>query len=156
GAGAPGNLRRRAGSVVVHDGPEALAQEGPDHGRELRMAGHLPLIAPDDLILALDPLHETRPPEDAAVRHRSHEPRDLHRRHEHGALPDRHVDRLAGWERHRLALAAAHGLGSWQEPALLARQVDGGRLAEPERARVLHDRRAADLEAGFVEEDVAR
>src|SRR5213594_4187188 len=44
----PGDPRGRARSVVVHDRPEALTEERPHHWRELGVAGHLPLIAPDE------------------------------------------------------------------------------------------------------------
>src|SRR5262245_7155 len=149
-----GNARRRAGSIVVHHRPEALPQERPHDRRQLDVAVDLSLVAPDDAAIGpLDPLHEARSPEDAAVGDRRHEARDLHRRDEHGALPDRHVDRLA--DRERLALTPARRLGLRQEAELLPREVDGGRLTEPEGARIADDGGAADLETGHVEEDVA-
>src|SRR5207237_10064100 len=73
---------------------------------------------------------------------------------EHRALADRHVDRLAGRER-PAALTPARHVGFRAQAALLAGQVDSRRLAESERVRVLHDRRAADLQSSLVEEDVA-
>src|SRR5207245_10408267 len=82
------------------------------------------------------------------------EPPDLHRRDEHRALADRYVDRLTRRER-PAALTPARHLRFREEAALLAGQVDGRRLAESERVRVLHDRRAADLQSRLVEEDVA-
>src|SRR2546426_6123411 len=74
--------------------------------------------------------------------------RDLRRRDEHGALADRQVDRLA-----RRPAAA---VGTRHQAVLLALELDPGRRAEAEGARVAHERHAADLQARLVEEDVAR
>src|SRR4029450_11326142 len=64
----PGNARRRAGSVVVHHRPETLPEERPHDRRQLDVAVDLSLVAPDDAAIGpLDPLHQARPPQDAAT-----------------------------------------------------------------------------------------
>ena len=68
-----------------------------------------------------------------------------------GALADRHVDDVAALPE----LAASLDLGDGQEARLLALQIHSGDTPEAERARILRDRGAPDLESGLIEEDVA-
>src|SRR5437762_2024296 len=66
------DLRADAGAVVHHR-PQRLAQERPDRGRELHVAGHLARIAVEPASTrTLTALDETRLPEHAAVRSEEH------------------------------------------------------------------------------------
>src|SRR5688500_14817283 len=149
-----GHARRATRPAFVHDAPQTASQERPDERRELHVTDHATGIAPHDALAgALDALHESRFPQHAAVGHGRHHARDLHRRHEHLALTDRHVHGVAGLPRRRPASLADLGLGD--EADLLAAEIETGGRAEAEGLRVLRDHRADDLEPRLVEEDVA-
>src|ERR1043166_5267255 len=143
------NLRADAGALV-HDGPERLAQKRPHRGRELDVAGDLSRIAVEHAaIRTLDTLDEPRLPEHAAVGDGGHEAGYLPRRHQDLALADRHVDDVTALP----GLPAPLGLRNQAE--LLAPELHARRGSEAEGARVLRDRRAADLEPGLVVVDIA-
>src|SRR5213594_2120079 len=145
----PWDLRADAGAVV-HHGPERLAQERPHRGRELDVAGHLSRIAVEHAtIRTLDALDESRLPEHAAVGDGGHEAGDLQRRHEHLALPDRHVDDVTALPRFPAPL------GLRDQAEFLAPELDPRCCPEAEGARVFRDGGASDLEPGLVVEDVA-
>src|SRR5438552_2133089 len=160
GAGLAGDVETRdtrlsAGPAIVHDGPEAIADHRPHHGREVDVAVHVSRISEHDALLRpLDALYDTRLPQDAAVRDRAHHARDLHWRHEHRALADRHVQGVPARPRARLLVLARLRLGDETDP--LGAELDPGGRAESERFRVLRDGRAADLQSLRVEIHVAR
>ncbi len=145
--------RRRPGALLDDRG-QGVPEKRPHHRRELHPLRHLAGGAVGQGAVRLrHALHEAGLPQDAAVGHRSHHPRDLERGHQQLALPDGHVHGVPGLPR---ALAPRAGGRERHEPESLAAQVDAGRRAQAEGLRVPGHRVAADLEAGLVEVDVAR
>ena len=88
------------------------------------------------------------------IRERCVDPHDLQRRHEHVALPDGVVDRVAAVP--AFLDAALLPLGAGQRPGRFAGEVDAGLAPDAELLLRLHELAHAHLGGELVEVDVAR